>query len=236
MKKLIAKNILWDIDEDDYSPKENEELLQTLPTEIEIPKGMTDEDEISDYLSDETGFCHNGFELVTETIKTLADLKRDACSGKLSLEMIEHYGETGNGIVERLRGKRKTAGGNSVAIFLVNNHDGGHISELRFVSAKLIEYTDTSLTVYGIGKRDLNEEETKLMNEWSKKQEEILAKNPFNDTYWQKKNFFAKSSCPWLSGTGDFIKGKRYSACDNKVYDKSVRGPVILRYKVYWEE
>lgn len=36
----------------------------TLPTEIEFPDGMTDEDEISDYLSDETGFCHKGFALV----------------------------------------------------------------------------------------------------------------------------------------------------------------------------
>lgn len=36
-----------------------------LPTEMEIPKEIeNDEDAISDYLSDETGFCHYGFELV----------------------------------------------------------------------------------------------------------------------------------------------------------------------------
>lgn len=55
---MKAINIIWDIDDDDYS--ENLEL----PTEIEIPEGMEDEDEISDYLSDITGFCHKGFELV----------------------------------------------------------------------------------------------------------------------------------------------------------------------------
>lgn len=48
-------NIMWDVDYDNNN---------VLPTEIEIPEGMTDEDEISDYISDVTGFCHYGFELV----------------------------------------------------------------------------------------------------------------------------------------------------------------------------
>lgn len=53
---MKAINILWDVD--------NDEDLDFLPEEIEIPDGMTDEDEISDYISDETGFCHCGFDLV----------------------------------------------------------------------------------------------------------------------------------------------------------------------------
>ncbi len=48
---MKATNIKWDTDGENV----------TLPTEIEIPDGMTDEDEISDYLSDQTGFCHMGF-------------------------------------------------------------------------------------------------------------------------------------------------------------------------------
>lgn len=52
---MIAKNIIWDVDDP--------EDLICLPTEIEIPEGMEDEDEISDYLSDTTGFCHKGFSL-----------------------------------------------------------------------------------------------------------------------------------------------------------------------------
>ena len=52
---MKATNILWDID--------YEKDLENLPTEIEIPNGMTDEDEISDYISEVTGFCHSGFEL-----------------------------------------------------------------------------------------------------------------------------------------------------------------------------
>lgn len=53
---MKAINIKWDTDGD-------MELLKELPTEVEIPEGMTDEDEISDYLSDEIGYCHFGFEL-----------------------------------------------------------------------------------------------------------------------------------------------------------------------------
>ena len=50
---MKAINIIWDVD--------FEEDLENLPTEIEIPEGMTDEKEISDYLSDVTGYCHEGF-------------------------------------------------------------------------------------------------------------------------------------------------------------------------------
>lgn len=56
---MKAINIKWNTDGDI-------EALSSLPEEMEIPKGMTDEDEISDYLSDETGFCHDGFELIVK--------------------------------------------------------------------------------------------------------------------------------------------------------------------------
>ena len=51
---MRAVNIEWDVDfGDDVS----------LPNEIDIPEYIIDEDEISDYLSDLTGYCHKGFEL-----------------------------------------------------------------------------------------------------------------------------------------------------------------------------
>ena len=34
-----------------------------LPTEIDIPPDIQDDEDISGYLSDVTGFCHKGFEL-----------------------------------------------------------------------------------------------------------------------------------------------------------------------------
>jgi hypothetical protein len=57
---MKAINIEWDLSDDDYEGDIDD---IDLPTEIEIPDGMTDEDEISDFLSDETGFCHCGFDL-----------------------------------------------------------------------------------------------------------------------------------------------------------------------------
>lgn len=55
MSKLMATNIKWDMDDDD-----NTELPETM----EIPEDMEDEDEISDYLSEQTGYCHKGFDLI----------------------------------------------------------------------------------------------------------------------------------------------------------------------------
>ena len=54
MCKLIAVDIEWDIEKDDTIE---------LPKSIEIPDGLENEDDISDYLSEQTGFCHKGFNL-----------------------------------------------------------------------------------------------------------------------------------------------------------------------------
>lgn len=70
---LKAINIKWDTDGD-------MEVLNELPTELIIPDDLEElykrkEDreyaleEISDWLSDETGFCHDGFEVVKEITK-----------------------------------------------------------------------------------------------------------------------------------------------------------------------
>ena len=54
--KRRAINIKWDTDGKKVK----------LPTEMDIPDDLDDEDEISDYISDQTGFCHYGFDLVPE--------------------------------------------------------------------------------------------------------------------------------------------------------------------------
>ena len=55
---MKAFTIIWDVDD--------ERDLQFLPTEIDIPDGMEDVDEISDYISEVTGFCHKGYSLDTD--------------------------------------------------------------------------------------------------------------------------------------------------------------------------
>lgn len=62
---LKAINIKWDTDGDD-------EVLNELPMEMIIPEELEEMykkdkeyalEEISDWLSEETGFCHDGFEI-----------------------------------------------------------------------------------------------------------------------------------------------------------------------------
>lgn len=50
---MKAIRIEWDVDD----PKD----LESLPTEVEIPLEIADGEEISDYLTELTGFCHKGF-------------------------------------------------------------------------------------------------------------------------------------------------------------------------------
>ena len=68
---LKAINIKWDTDGD-------MEVFNKLPTEMIIPNELEELykkdreyalEEISDWLSDETGFCHAGFEVVKEITK-----------------------------------------------------------------------------------------------------------------------------------------------------------------------
>ena len=62
---LKAINIKWDTDGD-------KEVFNELPTEMIVPEELEEMykkdkefalEEISDWLSDETGFCHSGFEI-----------------------------------------------------------------------------------------------------------------------------------------------------------------------------
>ena len=55
MSTLIVITIEWDIDNEDNT---------TLPETIEISEGMIEEDQILDYLSEQTGYCHKGFTIL----------------------------------------------------------------------------------------------------------------------------------------------------------------------------
>ena len=162
-------------------------------------------------------------------MKTLADLKRDAASKKIKFELIERYGKIGDEIPERLRGIRTVSKVNTVGITLVNSE--GLISELRFESAKLIEYDGKSLTIYERGERDLTEQERKILADWQKIENDYYQKNPYGNAYWKKKDYFKKCPCPWLDGY-ETIKGKYYNY-NGKVLDNQVKGKVALKYQIY---
>lgn len=76
---MKATKIIWDVDMDDVLNQLEEmsidefvgiigneclNKIMSLPNEVEIPEDMEDDDVVSDYLSDVTGFCHKGFEIV----------------------------------------------------------------------------------------------------------------------------------------------------------------------------
>lgn len=163
-------------------------------------------------------------------MKTLAQLKRDAKDKKISLEMVEWYGQKGNEIPERLRGVRKVIGANTVALILLNAD--GKESELRPEAASLVEYDDDTLTVYASGYRDLTEKEREILAAWEAEEKAYLEKNSMADTFWKKKHFFMDRGYEWLLGFSP-VNGKIYNAAANKVRDRAVRGVAILKYKVY---
>jgi hypothetical protein len=170
---------------------------------------------------------------------TLAQLKRDAKAGIISGELIERHGSTE--IIERLQGIRPVVDSNSVCIKFQNMD--GKISECRIDAASLMEYTGDELLIFNPGIRPLNDEEQKVMDAWNKiagtgefrERLECDALTDGSSTYWQEKYYFEKSSCPWLFGGTEVIKGKRVIYKDSKkmVVDNAVKGDVVLRYKIH---
>lgn len=169
---------------------------------------------------------------------TFAQLKRDAKSGKLYGELIERYGETE--IAERLRGRRRVVGANTVGITFLNSD--GKKSECRVERAALMDYTGDTLTIYDPGLRDLNSEELKIMQGWKdiektedyKRNAEIDVLGDGSSTYWQRIRYFRESGKEYLSGAEE-KNGCKYDYTTGKIRDKSVRGDVVLRYKMTME-
>lgn len=165
-------------------------------------------------------------------MKTFSDFKRDAASGTMSLELLERFGSTGDDIPERLRGVRKVCGVNTVSIKLLNSH--GEKSELRLENAKLTEYDGETLTIYKAALRAPTPEEQAVLDGAKKVRDEYQARNPCGDDFWALRRYFKESACPWMDGSiSESIKGKRYVYHEQKVMDKSMRGEVILRYRVH---
>lgn len=165
---------------------------------------------------------------------TLAEFKRLAASGKISLELVERFGKIGEEIPENLRGKRKISKVNTVAVFLKN--ENGKESELAFKSAKLFECDGKFVTIYAAAQREPTAEEKAVLDTWQRVQAEYIAQNPYAETFWKMKDYFKNCSCPWMSGFDETIKGKRYQTWNGKVLDGSIKGEPILKYIMYTEE
>lgn len=97
---MKAINIHWNVD--------NDEDMELLPTEVELPAGMTDEEEICDYLSNLTGFCHEGFTLSSEPpvenagreSQSIESNTFDIGSRRISFDQLKSKDELMNWLVE----------------------------------------------------------------------------------------------------------------------------------------
>lgn len=163
---------------------------------------------------------------------TLAQLKRDANSGKMSLLLFWRYGATGDDLPDRLRGRRKVLRANSVGLVIWS---GAEETMLYIENAKLIDYDGETLTVYRPAYRDPTAEERFVLNTWNTMETEYFQKNPFGDSYGKRKAYFASSPCPWMDGITKKC-GKSYVSHKDKVLDHSIRGEVALRYQVILED
>jgi hypothetical protein len=97
-------------------------------------------------------------------MKTLADLRRDAESGKMYLQLLNRFGSP-----ENIRGTqkelRRVVSVNTVGIKLIDS--AGKTSSLDLVSASLVEYDGSSLKIFSPGLRPLNPEEQSVMDAWN---------------------------------------------------------------------
>ena len=163
---------------------------------------------------------------------TLAQLKRDANSGKMSVILMWRFGATGDNLPPNLRGMRKVLKANSVGLVVETNGKG---STLYIDSAKLVDYDGKFLTVYRAGYRVPTAEERFVLNTWNSMETEYFQKNPFGDCFGKRKAYFASSACPWMDGITKKC-GKSYVSHKDKVLDQSVRGEMALCYQVFMED
>jgi len=163
--------------------------------------------------------------------KSLAQLKRDAASGKIRFEMTEWHGKTGTDIPECLQGIRMVRKVNTVAITLLSGTDGE--SELYFPAASLVSYDGDSLVIYGPAERPLTEIEERAWEEI----QDLYNNSPADDSIWKikdrKEEIAREAGCPWIHASKK-IQGQYHDYSGNIIRDDRVCGDVVLRYKIHW--
>lgn len=160
---------------------------------------------------------------------TLAQLKREANAQSISAEMIYRYGEE---IPERLKGIRRATRANTVGVFFRNAN--GEESELSIRAASLIEYDGETLTIYDAGKRELTEEENRILKKADAERAAYEAKYPYSESYFIAPHFIKKHypDFEYLAGY-ETKRGRRYNRYDNTITDNAIKGAAIIKYRIY---
>ena len=176
---------------------------------------------------------------------SIAQLKRDANSGKFSAVMVERFGDPN--IPEKLQGKRRMKKANTVSVTF-ENADGKE-SLLYLPAASLLEYDGKTLAVYQPGYREPTQEEKKTLDEWEKisstdeyrRQMEYDCLSDGNTCYWKREKFFSDRNAKYLIGGSYYYKqrgmlldpARRYNGDPKYIRDDRVRGERSLLYDVY---
>jgi hypothetical protein len=147
--------------------------------------------------------------------------------------LVERYGKTGDQLPKASRGVFSVVAIRSNALKLADAK--GNKRTIPLNTSSLLDYDGETLIVYNPGMRDLNEKEKAVMDEWKKVQTAYLSTHTHYGLNQVCVDFFQNSRCPWLVGSMEMIRGKRYDCEVGKVVDNRVRGERILMYRVYRE-
>lgn len=164
-------------------------------------------------------------------MKSLAQLKRDAKTGKIKTRCIYFCGESvSDKTPDRITGIRPLVDSNSNGIFFQNAN--GEKSELWIDRASLVEYNDNTIVVHYPGYRKPTPGEQRILDEY----EQYKIENP-DHSYWSMIGFFEKRNAAYLTGHEE-QKGlkldfnQRNAGSPEIIRDKSIPGKIMNIYLI----
>lgn len=176
--------------------------------------------------------------------KSVAQLKKDAKSGKLEAMMVIKLGEKvdQNDLPKVARGWRRIVNSNTKNIMF---QTGNRISYLEIPKASLVEYTDNDLKIYYAGYREPNESEKRILKEWNeiastegyKKELEDDLYTDGSTTFYREQWFFQRHNAEYLMGL-HYQRGMKLDFCrrangdKNFIYDEKIKGEICMEYKI----
>lgn len=176
-------------------------------------------------------------------MKTVAQLKRDANSGRMEVKCVIRCGqpvmETHNG--DRFANWRKVDKANTVDLII----EGSHLS---IPKASLLEYTEDRIKIYSPGYRDYNETEKKAVEEWNKiasteeykKQVEYDVLTDGTTSYYKEKYFFEDKKLGYLLGfeyqRGCKLDWNKRASGEPCIIDERIKGNLYMEYEVRFSD
>ena len=161
---------------------------------------------------------------------SFAQLRRDALSGHMALELVERYGKKAEQSVICPVCKVETK-----SIYILRD---GKESWIHMPYASLVYYDGRVLEVYAAGLRDLTTVEKKVMEGWkeitsTESYKSAAMSDVYSDgssTYYKQERYFRDSPCPYLFYDDG---SKKLDMKTGKVRDSKIKGMLELKYIVH---